>query len=59
MRRLADTGKNWKESAYTLAEMLIVMAIIMLIILSLPMATKKVFKLDDIRMLLGNSGGRQ
>lgn len=49
MRRLADTGKNWKESAYTLAEMLIVMAIIMLIILSLPMATKKVFKLDDMR----------
>lgn len=49
MHGFAGDRKNWKDSAYTLAEMLIVMAIIMLIILSLPMATKKVFKLDDMR----------
>lgn len=43
--------KNWniKYSAYTLAEMLIVMSIIMLVILSLPTMTKKVFKLDETR----------
>lgn len=46
---LAGKKKNKLYSAYTLAEMLIVMSIIMMVILSLPAMTKKVFKLEETR----------
>ena len=45
--------KNKKNTAYTLAEVLIVMSIIMLIILALPPVTKKVFKIKDTRKAHG------
>lgn len=45
--------KNRKQIAYTLAEVLIVMSIILLIILALPPVTKKVFKINDTRKAHG------
>ena len=45
--------KNRKNIAYTLAEVLVVMTIIMLIILALPPVTKKVFKIKDTRKAHG------
>lgn len=47
LRFLKSTYK--KSKAYTLAEVLIVMTIIMLIMLALPPITKKVFKIKDTR----------
>ncbi len=44
---------NKKNTAYTLAEVLVVMSIIMLIILALPPVTKKVFKIKDTRKAHG------
>lgn len=49
MLGLSEKNNDGRNFAYTLAEMLIVMMIIMLVILSLPMATKKVFKLEETR----------
>ncbi len=45
--------KNKKNTAYTLAEVLVVMSVIMLIILALPPVTKKVFKIKDTRKAHG------
>lgn len=42
-----------KKTAYTLAEMLVVMAIIALIFLALPPITKKMFKVDETRKAHG------
>lgn len=47
--KLAGMNKNQRCNAYTLAEMLIVLMIIMMVLLALPQATKKVFKLTDTR----------
>ncbi len=44
---------NKKNTAYTLAEVLVVMSVIMLIILALPPVTKKVFKIKDTRKAHG------
>ena len=49
MFRYTDDIMKKRYSAYTLAETLIVMAIIAIVIVSLPGATKKLFKLDTIR----------
>jgi len=49
--RLENTGR--KKFAYTLAEMLVVMAVISLIFLALPPVTKKMFKVDETRKAHG------
>lgn len=46
---MSEKREQRKFSAYTLAEMLLVMAIIMMVILSLPAATKKVFRVEETR----------
>ena len=44
-----DRKEMKKHNAYTMAEMLIVMVIIAVVMLSLPKATKKMFRMDTVR----------